>query len=277
MADILDKVGAAEDAFTRRARRSEVLLSQLYRDETNPNFRAPRIRGLKMMVIISVLAMLVFTGTLFYKYNSFIYMREDVMTKGGNLQSAIQRRTNLFGNLINLTLNHAALEHSVFSLTARMRTKIIKKSDLAVAAEGLRGDAGTPKETAEGGGPLPDDWTRALEALFRSGGLNASLGRLLAVVEQYPDIQASKTYQQLMASLVDMEDRIAAKRVEYNTSVRAYNTAISRFPWYILAEITDFGRQQYYTAGGPGTSAPLITPEIFTRLMPLETAEEASQ
>ncbi|MEE9544544.1 MAG: magnetosome protein MamQ [Rhodospirillales bacterium] len=277
MADIFDSIRGVGEASRQRVKRSEALLSQLYRDEVDPPFRVPKIRGLGMMAAISVIAVVFFTGTLFYKFNSFIWLREDVLTKGGNLESAVQRRKNLFGNLINLTLNHASLEHSVFSTTAKMRTEIIKKSKLpeklaeklAAAGKGAGG---------KGDEPLAGDWTKALESLFSGGDMDASLGRLLAVVERYPNIQSSKTYLQMMSSLVEMEDLIATRRVEYNLTLREYNTAISKFPWRLLAEVTSFERFEYYTIATEGTAAPIITPAMYKQLFPLKVdAKEAGK
>ncbi|MEE8392961.1 MAG: magnetosome protein MamQ [Rhodospirillales bacterium] len=266
MSSIFDRIKDPVEADKQRLRRSEVLLTQLYRNEIRPRFRVPDMRGVKIMAYFSVLAFVIFTGTLFYKFNAFIMLREDAMSKAGNLESAIQRRSNLFSNLINLTLNHASLEHSVFTSTARMRTEIIKKSDLSPAAiEKLLAKTGTG---GKGGGVLPTDWNKALEAL-QGATAAASLGQLLAIVEQYPNIQSSDTYQQAMASLVDMEDLIATRRIEYNTSLREYNTQISKFPWKILAEWTNFQRFEYYSTDSSGTAGPLITKDIYKQLFPL--------
>lgn len=268
MANIFDKLRNPADADKQRLHRSEVLLTQLYRNEIRSGFRVPDMRGVKMMAYISVLAIAVFSGTLFYKFNAFILLREDAMSKAGNLASAVQRRTNLFSNIVNLTLNHASLEHSVFTSTAKMRTEIIKKSDLSpqvvdqlLAALGNGG---------KGGGALPTDWNKALAAL-QGGGAGASLGQLLAVVEQYPDIQSADTYQQAMMSLVDMEDLIATRRIEYNTSLREYNTSISKFPWKLLAEWTDFKRMAYYSTDTDGSAGPIITKDIYKQLVPMAT------
>jgi len=270
MADIFDSIRGMGEASRQRVKRSEALLSQLYRDEVDPPFRVPRIRGLGMIATISVIAVIFFTGTLFYKFNSFIWLREDVLTKGGNLESSIQRRKNLFGNLINLTLNHASLEHSVFANTAKMRTEIIKESKLPEKlAEKL--EAAVKGGGGKGGELLAKDWAKALEALFGGESMDASLGRLLAVVEQYPNIQSSKTYQQMMSSLVEMENLIATRRVEYNLTLREYNTAISKFPWRLLAEMTSFKRFEYYTIETKGAAAPVITPAMFKQLVPLRT------
>ncbi len=265
------KHGVASDS--QRLQRSEFLLSQLYRADVKPRFVMPDLRAIKVLAYFSLLALVVFSGTLFYKFNNFIFMREDVLSKAGNLESAIQRRSNLFSNLVNLTLSHAFLEYSVFTNTAQTRTEIIKQSDLSPEAVDKLvkslGKAGLGA-AGKGKGALPTVWNKALEALQQGGDTGASLGRLLAVVEQYPNIQSAKTYVEMMKSLVDMEDLIATRRIEYNAVARIYNTAISKFPWKLLAEWTEFKRAKYFSPDGKGAAAPVLTLEVYKKLMPYE-------
>lgn len=261
--------GAASDS--QRIQRSEFLLSQLYRTDVKPRFVLPDLRLVKVLAYFSLLALVLFSGTLFYKFNNFILMREDVLSKASNMESAIQRRSNLFSNLINLTLNHASLEHSVFTNTAQTRSEIIKQSDLsAEVVEKLVKFLGKAGLGAAGKDALPTVWNKALEALRQGGNMGASLGRLLAVVEQYPNIQSAKTYIEMMKSLVDMEDRIATRRIEYNAVSRIYNTEISKFPWKLLANWTEFKRAKYFSADDKGAAAPVLTFEVYKQLMPYE-------
>ncbi len=257
---------------SQRLQRSEHLLSQLYRPDVKPRFVMPDLHGVKVLAGFSFLALLLFMGMLFYKFNAFILLREDVLSKASNLDSSIQRRKNLFGNLINLTLNHATLEHSVYTSTAKMRTEFIKQGDVT---------PGTLKKIVKsldkaglvvedmGEGALPTDWNKALEALQQGGNMGDSLGRLMAVVEQYPNIQSAQTYTEMMKSLVEMEDRIALRRVEYNAVAKMYNTEISKFPWKLMAHWTDFQRFNYFSIN-PEEAAPVLTSEIYLQLMPFE-------
>lgn len=273
MAGLFSKAETVDLSDKQRLQRTEALLGQLYREDVNPSFRIPAMKGVKVLAALSVFSILLFTGTLFYKFNAFILLREDVMAKEGNLESALQRRSNLFTNMINLTLNHASLEHSVFAYAARMRTEIIQKK--GALPQGLDKDLLAKAEAAIGknGG----DWSAALKSLGSgsAGGLGeaASLGRLLAVVEQYPNIQSSKTYEHMMTSLIDMEDKIIARRMEYNDTLRMYNTSISKFPWKMLAKWTEFKRMSYFTTDNPGKTAPLITNEKYEVLMPFEETQ----
>ncbi|MBF0246954.1 MAG: LemA family protein [Alphaproteobacteria bacterium] len=272
MADIFNKFGA-KDMNQQRLRRSEALLAQLYRDEVDPPFTVPNIPGLRVMAVLSVISILLFSATLFYKFNNFIMLREEVFTKQGNLESSIQRRHNLFGNLINVALNHAALEHAVFANTSKMRSDLVQRAkEQGMSLDQLLGGGAGAGAGAGATGALADE-IKGIDELLKGGNFEASLGRLMAVVEQYPNIQSSQTYHQLMTSLVEMEDLIATRRVEYNTALREYNMAISKFPWYLLAQITDFGRLDYFSIAKNSDVAPVVTQEQLERLNPLREHE----
>ncbi|MBF0621333.1 MAG: LemA family protein [Magnetococcales bacterium] len=107
-----------------------------------------------------------------------------------------------------------------------------------------------------------------LDKIMNSTGLSA-MSRLLAVVEQYPDIKTSTTYQMVMDKLVEIENRIANRRDEYNEQVRIFNTLISSFPWYLLAKITGFERYEYFRSGAKGEGDyVLLRSKNFNRLLP---------
>ncbi|MFN3076725.1 MAG: magnetosome protein MamQ [Alphaproteobacteria bacterium] len=262
MADVYQEEREA-GASTQRVKLSDALLVDLYRHAADPEGQIPVVRGLKVIILVSVVSLVAFCATLFYNYNTFVYLHEDVLNKWGNLESAIQRRSNLFANLVKLTLNHAALEHSIYSHAADVRTEIIKKSDLpaSVAKELVN------KATADPGKEGAINWEGILGQLAGDQGMNSSLGRLLGLVEQYPNVRSSETYQHVMTALVEMEDRIVVAREHYNTAARDYNAAITKFPWKVLAEWTQFGRAEYFN-GQNAPVAPMITPGMFQELLP---------
>jgi LemA protein len=70
--------------------------------------------------------------------------------------------------------------------------------------------------------------------------------RLLAVVENYPDLKASKHYLALQQELVNTEDRIQAARRFYNGNVRDLNTRIEVFPSNLIASMFNFTKEEYF-------------------------------
>lgn len=268
-----------DNAEFRRIQQPGALLRELYHDELNPPAVIARVRNLRVMMWLTVGSLVLTIAIMALKFNQFIKLREDALSKKHNMDAAYQRRANLFGNLAKLTLSHAELEHNVFSTTAKMRTEIIKNSNLP---EDIKGDlikklaAGVGAGGAAGAGAaavpsIDHGFAESLEqALAGGGNFESSIGRLLAIVEQYPNIKSSETYRHMMDSLVEMEDRIALRTVQYHESIRMYNQEINRFPWKMLADVTGFSRFEYVKNSPGGTDNPVIEPEIYRQLFPGE-------
>lgn len=246
-----------------RLRRSQERLSELYHDEVNPRFRVPHMPGFKLITIVSLITLVFFSATMLFKFNYFIGLQEEVFAKRGHLEGAYQRRINLFENLLKLTLNHAALEHEVYAHVADVRKEIIKK--LALPPEMQQ-----QLESRIAANPNPDfsDISNIIDQLG-SGNLETSMGRLLGIVEQYPNIKSSETYAKLMESLVEIENRIAERRMIYQETIRIFNQEISRFPWYMLAQVTGFARFDYFESEGSAHYRPRISADVFEELLPL--------
>jgi LemA protein len=254
---------ASEFDKRERMRNSRERLRELYHDEVNPRFRVPHMPAAKTLLVITLLTLLLFSATLLFKFNYFITIQEVVLAKRGHLEGAYQRRTNLFENLLKLTLNHAALEHEVFSHVADVRKEIIKKLNLPPDVQ--QSIAASLENTK---GPNFNDLSKILSSMS-SGSLETSMGRLLGLVEQYPNIKSSETYAKMMESLMVIEDHIAQRRVDYQESIREFNREISRFPWYILAKATGFKRFDYFYAERGAHSRPQIHSDIFEQLLPM--------
>ncbi len=281
-----ETAGYSDTRSTPRAQRSEALLRELYHEEVNPRFRAPRMRGIKLLFIASILSISVFAGTSLFKYNNFIALREAVYASKGNLQGAIQRRTNLFSNMVKLTLSHAQLEHAVYSYAARMRTQMSNGQVQGGGGKGKDADALLAAGTAaailnEKGLPLTAEQLStdasqggALAALAGAATTESSLSRLMAVAERYPEIRSSETYHKMMDSLMNMEDLIANRRMEWHHNTRDYNSAITGWPWTVLARVTGFDRMDYFETLDGYEVAPVFTSEIYGDLMPVAKVSE---
>jgi LemA protein len=251
-----------------RIRRSEVLLAELYGLTPKPQYRVRKVRGVRTMMVVSLLTIAVAVSVVYYKINYFIMLLEGTQSREANLDAAVQRRTNLFANIVKLTLSHAALEHAVFSHTSEMRTEIIKQSKLPDAVAGAIAKEAARSPTRPGDGP-GINWDTILKSLATEGGAESSIGHLLAMVEQYPNIKSSETYLQAMKSLIEMEDRIAERRAELNESLRLYNTAVTSFPWQYLASVSGFKWKDYSRAGNGQIPAKDITTDLYQQLIPL--------
>ena len=105
-----------------------------------------------------------------------------------------------------------------------------------------------------------DELTPATMAEFQQAqeGVRSALGRLLVVAERYPDLKANQNFQELQAQLEGTENRIAVARERFNTTVRAYNVSVRRFPAVIIAGMFGFDQKPYFQADEKAQQAPVV-------------------
>jgi LemA protein len=88
--------------------------------------------------------------------------------------------------------------------------------------------------------------------------IGSGIGRLLAVVENYPTLTATKGFQDLQVQLEETENRIKAERDKFNEAVKQYNVAVRRFPGNIFAGIFGFGQKPAFQAEAGSDKAPEV-------------------
>ncbi|HWQ24400.1 MAG TPA: LemA family protein [Gaiellaceae bacterium] len=160
-------------------------------------------------------------------YNRLVRLRNEVDTGWANIEVQLQRRADLIPNLVEVVRGYATHERELFEEVTRARAA-------------LR-DAGTPAAAAEA-----------------NASLTGALGRLLAVAEAYPELQAAEGFRQLQDDLTDTEDKIAAARRYYNATVMRFNTAIQSLPWVLVARSLGFRARELFAAQGD-TDVPQVT------------------
>ncbi len=170
-------------------------------------------------------------------YNKFVTLNEDVNTKWSQVQTDYQRRTDLIPNLVSTVKGYAKFEQKVLTDVTEARSKV---GSLQVTKEVLND---------------PAAFQRFQQA---QGQLGGALSRLLATVENYPNLKASEGFLQLQAQLEGTENRIKISRVKFNESVQVYNTTIKRFPAVVIANLTGFREKQYFQAAAGAENAPKV-------------------
>src|SRR5690606_488736 len=88
--------------------------------------------------------------------------------------------------------------------------------------------------------------------------LSAALGRLMVVVEAYPELKANQNFLELQAQLEGTENRITIERGKYNTAVETYNRTVRRFPGVLYARLFGFSGRPYFEAEGGAAQAPKV-------------------
>jgi LemA protein len=193
-------------------------------------------RGL--IITLIVLAVLALLGYSFFKntYNSMVDREEALTSAWAQVENQYQRRADLIPNLVNTVRGYADFEQETLTGVIEARSKA---TSVQVNPENL-----DPAQIAQ--------FQQAQD------GLSSALGRLLVVVERYPDLKANEQFMQLQVQLEGTENRISVERMRFNESVQGYNTYIRRFPNSIIAGISGFERKGYFEAREGAEEAPEV-------------------
>ena len=170
--------------------------------------------ALIVLAVLLIIALMV--GSWFIGIrNQMAIKREAVNASWAQVDVVLQRRADLIPNLVETVKGFAAQEQTVFG-------------DIAKARSALLG-AHSPAEK-----------------IAANGQLDSALGRLLVVVENYPQLRSNENFLRLQDELAGTENRIAVERRRYNEAVQDYNTFISLFPNSWVASLSGFTRNDAY-------------------------------
>lgn len=188
----------------------------------------------KGIIVIVVLVLLGMFGC--GKYNGLVKQDENVKNKWGAVQSQYQRRSDLIPNLVSTVKGAADFEKTTLTEVMEARAKA---TQVTIDADNL-----TPEKIQQ--------FQQA------QGQLGAALGRLIAVSENYPTLQANQNFRDLQAQLEGTENRITVARNDFNNAVNEYNSSVRGFPTNLVAGIAGFKQKGYFQAQ-PGTeNAPKV-------------------
>ncbi len=168
---------------------------------------------LVLWILVGIIAFILLF--LWMSYNSFVTGRNKVKTDFADIDVQLRRRASLIENLVAIVREYAKHEKTTFSDVAKARAALEKPHG--------------PKESAQ----VDNILTSALRSLF-------------AVSEDYPDLVASKNYQDLRADIKETEDRIAQYREEYNQTVLNFNTMLQTFPNLLAASLFGFKDEELF-------------------------------
>jgi LemA protein len=160
-------------------------------------------------------------------YNRFVSQEEAIKTQWSQVENQLQRRNDLIPNLVETTKGIAQQEKDVFGQIADSRAKMA--------------GAKTPEQT--------------IQAANEQG---AALARLLVVVENYPQLRSSESFNRLMDELSGTENRIAVERMRYNERVQEYNVARRQFPSNITASVFGFKEYPLFNAPPAAEQVPKV-------------------
>ncbi|MEI6666937.1 MAG: LemA family protein [Acidobacteriota bacterium] len=178
--------------------------------------------AVKIAAVSACLAML--SGLVYY-YNFFTEGYFTTRLELTQIEAELQRRNDLIPNLVKAVNDYMAFENKIFQHAADVRSAL---STL---------------------GSIPEAQPSQLS-------LEKSLSKFQAVAENYPDLKASATYQNLMKELSDTETRIAAARMKYNQAANFYNSRLRLFPGVVFGYVLRFGPQKTFESENSASQVP---------------------
>ena len=193
------------------------------------------MRSLVLAVVLIGLGLILFAGGC-NSYNNFVNIEEDVENEWGKVQSAYQRRADLIPNLVNTVKGVADFETNTLTEVTQARARA---TSINIDPTNL-----TPEKMKE-----------FQEA---QSGLSQSLGRLLVVSENYPQLRASENFRELQVQLEGTENRIKVARDRYNDVVTSYNKKVRRFPGSLFAGMFGFDQKAQFEAEASAQEAPKV-------------------
>jgi LemA protein len=160
-------------------------------------------------------------------YNKFTGQEEAIKSSWSEVQNQLQRRNDLIPNLVETVRGFATHEEGILKDIADSRSRLLA--------------AKSPEETIQAANQQ-----------------SSALGRLLAVVENYPNLKANEQFNRLMDELSGTENRIAVARKRYNDNVQAYNTSRRQFPGVITNKLFNFKDYPYFEVPPSATQVPKV-------------------
>jgi len=175
-------------------------------------------RGLVSIIVIVaivVVFLVIVSGWYIGTRNRLVTLEESISASWAEIDNQLKRRADLIPNLVATVRGFATQEREVFTQIAEARAKLAGAQTVGEAA-----------------------------ASYNQ--LQSALGRLLVIVERYPELKSNQNFIRLQDELAGTENRIAVARKRYNDSVRVFNTKIRRFPSSIVANMMGFEKKEYF-------------------------------
>ena len=187
------------------------------------------------LVIIGLVLAIGFWGV--RSYNSLVKENNNVLNKWSNVETIYQKRANLIPNLQNTVKSYAKFEQETLTKVVEARSK-------------------ATQVTVDPTNMTEEDMAKFQKA---QGELSSSLGRLMMVVEQYPELKADQQYINFQREYIAIENSIRTEIVYYNEAVTTFNNEVEPFPANLfVAFFSKFKAKPYFKADEGASKAPEV-------------------
>ena len=201
------------------------------------------VLGLGCLGVI-VVVLLIFGGAIAGGYNSLVQSSTSVDASWAQVQTQYQRRADLIPNLVRTVEGAANFEKSTLTDVVNARANATKVTI-------------DPSKA-----PTDPEQLRQFEQAQNA--LTGTLGRLLAVSENYPQLRANNNFRDLQAQIEGTENRIAVARRDFNNTAQRYNAQVRSFPTVIYAGWFGFQGKPYFQGAAGTESAPSVNFPSFS-------------
>jgi len=187
------------------------------------------------LVIIGLALAIGFLGV--RSYNSLVKENNNVLNKWSNVETIYQKRANLIPNLQNTVKSYAKFEQETLTKVVEARSK-------------------ATQVTVDPTNMTEEDMAKFQKA---QGELSSSLGRLMMVVEQYPELKADQQYINFQREYIAIENSIRTEIVYYNEAVTTFNNEVESFPANLFVTFfSKFKAKPYFKADEGASKAPEV-------------------
>jgi LemA protein len=183
--------------------------------------------GLWVALVVVAVLLISVGGCLVGNFNRLVTVKEAVDQRWAQVDNQLQRRGDLINSLVETVKGTAIQEQEVFGKIAEARAQM----------SGAR----TPAQQIAAGQAM-----------------DGALGRLLVVVENYPQLKSNEAFLQLMDEIAGTENRLATERMRYNQEVQGYNVLVKRFPTNLYATLFSFKDAPYYQIPESARQVPKV-------------------
>lgn len=182
-------------------------------------------------ILIPIFILFMVLGIIFIPsigvYNNLIKLDQSVKVAESNIDTQLQRRSDLIPNLVETVRGYASQEREIFTAIAEARSRL-------AGSQSMEDRASADNQ------------------------LTSALSRLLVIVENYPELKSNQNFRDLTVALETAENRIGIARQSYNEAVDSYNTRVRQFPGSIVAGLFNFPEKPYYRATEGAREVPKV-------------------
>lgn len=185
------------------------------------------MKSLPLIIVLAVVVLAVLFGI--GQYNRLVGLDQGVQSQWAQVNNQLQRRNDLLPNLVATVKGVTGQEQKVFGMIADARAR-------------MAGAAAKPVG----------------EQIDAARQMDSAIGRLLVVVENYPQLRSAENFGALQAQLEGTENRISVERRRYNELVQQYNTTVKRFPAMLFASMFGFREKPFYPVAEEAKKVPQV-------------------